>query len=135
MDMNTNTQVGVVSFGIGCARSNYNGVYARVSSVTEWIEEMICKMSDNPPAGCPTQPNNGGIGGGNGEVKISIKYDQYASETALSFVHDETGEQFYFQPYNYEEAVNGGTAWWSFGGLPAGDYSLLLGDAGKDGLW
>lgn len=32
--------IGVVSFAKGCAKPNYPGVYARVSSVRRWIESV-----------------------------------------------------------------------------------------------
>ena len=96
---------------------------------------MICEMSEYPKPGCPPKAANHGIGTGNGNLKIFVKYDQYAKETAFSLVHDATGQQLYFHPYASENAQNGGHFWWSQSGLPAGDYSLLLGDEGRDGIW
>ena len=44
----TNLQVGITSWGRGCARQEYAGVYARVSAGKEWIEAMICQLSSVP---------------------------------------------------------------------------------------
>ena len=43
-------QVGVVSWGLGCAHKDFLVVYSRVSSAYDWIRETTCRRSVSPPA-------------------------------------------------------------------------------------
>ena len=48
---NKDVLVGVTSWGIECANENYPGVYARISSVSKWIKNASCYLSDDKSGG------------------------------------------------------------------------------------
>ena len=41
--------VGLVSWGVGCADPDLPAINARVSAVADWIDVMVCELSENPP--------------------------------------------------------------------------------------
>jgi hypothetical protein len=57
-DSTDDVQLGVTSFGFGCADPVLPGIYARVSYVKDWIADLVCQLSLDPPSqyNCTTTP-------------------------------------------------------------------------------
>jgi hypothetical protein len=51
-------QVGITSWGEGCARQESPGIYSRLATSFDWIREQFCDMSQFPPSECSNKNVN-----------------------------------------------------------------------------
>ena len=77
-DAGSDVQVGIVSWGAGCASADFPGIYARISQVYDWIENEVCSYSSfASEAGF----NCGSVSSGNGDDSAGGIVDDTPSGT------------------------------------------------------
>lgn len=54
-DTSSDLQVGIVSFGVGCGRAGSYSGYSSTAGYAQWIQDTVCRFSNDRPSDCPSQ--------------------------------------------------------------------------------
>jgi hypothetical protein len=139
-------QVGIVSYGRGCAQPGYPGLYTRVSTIAPWIYDQVCQISCFPPSSCPADKLHPCAATSNDKpatakvvLRVIVAADGYPNEVSILFRHVDYGEDYWFVPYNSQPAAKGPTGLSVFDftvpkNIPPGRLYLEVHDSGGDGI-
>jgi Trypsin len=132
-------QVGVVSWGQGCARRRAPGVYGRVSAVLPWIQQNVCDFASTKPSFCfPSTNSNLASNQVNPRedghtLSLTIKYDANPNQVAWILVNKDNDAIVDYVSYG------GATTPYAdvtlrYENLKDGQYTFLVTDSASNGI-